>query len=1056
MGRLAMNASRFAKLTAPDLFDVAPRERLFERLDEALKHPAIWLNGMAGAGKTTLVASYLDERQRPACWLHVDSGDRDPAELFPYLSALAGKAALARRWPSYLPDHAHQLPVFARRFFRAFFDAQENGTIVVIDNLQAALDADCFSDILLSAVDETPPHCRLLLISRTTPPANFARAIARNRLVVLGGTALRLTPDEVMAIAELEPGESAMAERLLRGCDGWAAGLSLILAQKTQVPSPADAIRQSESMMFDFLAAEVFDRVDERLQHMLLHVWPLPRVDVDAAERLSGEPAAASMLDELYRSNFFTECHFDAVPSYRLHDLFRTYLGTQARRRLSASRFDDLLRAAADYLEQIGELAAAADVLESAGARGSLAEVVLRTAPELMASGRVETLADWLARLPAEQIAASPELGYWMGRTQLARSPADARAAFSSAYDACDATADPLLAARLAVGVIDSYFVEWSEFAGMDPWLDRLDTAMPAALERASPSQAVELMSSALVGGLYRRPNDPALRQRAEWVQERLDDRLSLDQRVLAGTFVLNFWNWTGDLAHARTLIGRLAPIVDDTQVSAFRRAWYWLRCAYHHYIASQFDEQESALARVREIATVENFAVIEVIATLYSVFGQLSVGALDDAEATLATLEEVLDPGRRLDRAIERYLQGWLHLARGEAAAAQAQADEAVRLAGEAGVGNVETYFRLLALVAQAHCGDSEGARQSAATLCDGNPHQHYPLLAFEASMVRAYLAECSGRTAEADEFAREMLETGARHTFMNALLWLPPMVSRITARALARGIETAFGRRLIEHRHLTPPPVAPPQWPWQIRVRCFGQLQIERNGVTVRFQRKAQKRPLSLLMALVAAGGKGVATAALAAHLWPDADGDAARGALTTTVFRLRRLLGDVDVLIQTEGKLALNPRLAWLDVWHFEAICNAIASDATTDVCGHTRNLVDCYRGHFLSDEEEAPWMLPARQRLEAMFLRAIEALGAVMERSGELVAAVDIYGVGIGLSPLAETLYQKRMHLLEALGRRAEAIEDYRRCRHMLSVVLGVQPAAETEALRRRLG
>jgi DNA-binding SARP family transcriptional activator len=36
-----------------------------------------------------------------------------------------------------------------------------------------------------------------------------------------------------------------------------------------------------------------------------------------------------------------------------------------------------------------------------------------------------------------------------------------------------------------------------------------------------------------------------------------------------------------------------------------------------------------------------------------------------------------------------------------------------------------------------------------------------------------------------------------------------------------------------------------------------------------------------------------------------------------------------------------------------------------------------------------------------------------------------------------------------------GRKAEALETYRRCRQMLSAVLGVQPSAETESAHRSL-
>lgn len=39
--------------------------------------------------------------------------------------------------------------------------------------------------------------------------------------------------------------------------------------------------------------------------------------------------------------------------------------------------------------------------------------------------------------------------------------------------------------------------------------------------------------------------------------------------------------------------------------------------------------------------------------------------------------------------------------------------------------------------------------------------------------------------------------------------------------------------------------------------------------------------------------------------------------------------------------------------------------------------------------------------------------------------------------------------------QRLGQPSEALEAYRRCRHLLSVVLGVHPAAETEAIYRSL-
>jgi len=43
----------------------------------------------------------------------------------------------------------------------------------------------------------------------------------------------------------------------------------------------------------------------------------------------------------------------------------------------------------------------------------------------------------------------------------------------------------------------------------------------------------------------------------------------------------------------------------------------------------------------------------------------------------------------------------------------------------------------------------------------------------------------------------------------------------------------------------------------------------------------------------------------------------------------------------------------------------------------------------------------------------------------------------------------------MICLLAVGDHAEALRVYRRCRELLSVVLGVQPTAETQAVYRRV-
>ena len=79
----------------------------------------------------------------------------------------------------------------------------------------------------------------------------------------------------------------------------------------------------------------------------------------------------------------------------------------------------------------------------------------------------------------------------------------------------------------------------------------------------------------------------------------------------------------------------------------------------------------------------------------------------------------------------------------------------------------------------------------------------------------------------------------------------------------------------------------------------------------------------------------------------------------------------------------------------------------------------------------------------------------SLGQHLEGHGEIEHAMRLYERGLELDNLSEELYRRLMLIYQQLGRAAGALEVYRRCRHLLSVVLGVVPSAETEAIYRSL-
>ncbi|MEO8629177.1 MAG: bacterial transcriptional activator domain-containing protein, partial [Betaproteobacteria bacterium] len=75
----------------------------------------------------------------------------------------------------------------------------------------------------------------------------------------------------------------------------------------------------------------------------------------------------------------------------------------------------------------------------------------------------------------------------------------------------------------------------------------------------------------------------------------------------------------------------------------------------------------------------------------------------------------------------------------------------------------------------------------------------------------------------------------------------------------------------------------------------------------------------------------------------------------------------------------------------------------------------------------------------------------AAGRSMEQEGKLADAIELYGRAVKLDQVAEPIYRQWMLCHRERGERAEALNVYRRCKEMLSVVLGTQPSAETQAV-----
>jgi LuxR family transcriptional regulator, maltose regulon positive regulatory protein len=241
-------------------------------------------------------------------------------------------------------------------------------------------------------------------------------------------------------------------------------------------------------------------------------------------------------------------------------------------------------------------------------------------------------------------------------------------------------------------------------------------------------------------------------------------------------------------------------------------------------------------------------------------------------------------------------------------------------------------------------------------------------------------------------------------------------------------------------------------------IKVYTLGPFSLLVDGKPLRFARKAKSKPLELLKALIAHGGRDVRQDSLAAALWPDSDADLAAYSLTSTLHRLRMLVGPSTIQRQA-GRLSVDTSRCWVDAWSFERKLTLLERahrsqelDATLDLAA---SLVLQYRGPFLAGDADHAWVLCARERIQGRLLNLLDSIGTALALARRYEQAFAWFKRAVEINPLAEGPYRSLMQLNLEQGRHADVLLTYQHCRNVLAAGLGCAPSMETEALLRKV-
>lgn len=372
------------------------------RLLEGLGHGGadgrvVLVTGAAGAGKTTLVAHWLQrrraEQELAVAWVSLTPEDDEPRALWSAVLAALEESGAWVESPSPLAELETPRRAVGQAFLARLVGAIEAAAMpvcLVLDDVQVLRDRAALSSLtmLLRAL---PKRFELVLCTRFTPDLALARVQVEGHLVRVTAADLAFTRDEVDTLLShhgLALGPDDVAA-LHRRTEGWAAGLVLAVSSLGRLSDAhrfIDDFADDDRTMADYLVGEVLRQLEPDVVDFLLAASICDRVDDDLAVAVTGRPDAARLLDVLERANVLVTRIAGQEPVYRYHALLREYLRAELARR-DPSLVPELHRRAARRLDQRGEPLRALEHAVAAGDRELVREVAAREGLRLVWTG---------------------------------------------------------------------------------------------------------------------------------------------------------------------------------------------------------------------------------------------------------------------------------------------------------------------------------------------------------------------------------------------------------------------------------------------------------------------------------------------------------------------------------------------------------------------------------------------------------------------------------------------------------------------------------------------
>lgn len=1043
------------------------RKRLVDLVFEALDNKLVLVSAPAGYGKTSLLIDVANESEFKCCWLSLDELDRDPQRFLAYLVASIAEryegvgrqtAAVMKNITSF----ENEMERLAVTLVNEAYESINEHFVLILDDFHILEGVQPIYDFLNRFIQLVDDNCHVIISSRVlTALEDLPLMVAREQVRGLSFSDLAFQVDEIQALIHKNKNifiSDDEAQKLFDESEGWITGLQFGIYGTNHRPKSKMGVG-----LYDYLGQQVVDRQSPKMRELLLRTSIMDEFDAALCEAVlaplyDSKQDWDAFIHAILTNNLFALPVGADGGSLRYHHLFRDYL----RQRMEKERADEIkpiLERLSRTYEAAGEWEKAYAILHKLGNTEALVELIdLASFNNLQSTTRlVET---WIRDLPPSVSKNHPRIVSINGTLKLIKGdPSGGTSELTNAIDAFRTNRDtPHLALSLIrrsfgyryLGDYKTAIADADEAIQLIEDLDEL---------QALHAEALHVKGTCLMR-LGQNRNALKYIEQALDILTRLNERRDIPRTL---TDIGALYQSLGNYNEAeKTYIKALNIYKQDFNLVEQASLLNNMGNMYHR--AGEYEKAAFAYENGLLCAHRSQHARLETL---------ISIG-IGDLYAELQDMEiaeqNYRHAGQMLEERDDHYLAfslnvGQINLALSQGDFAQAgqlldMLEKMVKVSRsyyENGYFNaVLGKFRML----------TEKPQEAAHVLEQAENQFIHDGLVLELTSTRVWLSAAyvaTKRLPDAVEKIRDVISGKPRHFAVVAAgqckKWLDGLQKN---GEIGRGVRDLLllaekrdarlpnvRRELRRHARVVEVPAA------QLIIKGLGNTSVSINGKELT-PSDWQTQSVRELFFFFLSQSRPLTKEQIADQFWRELDDPAkVRLRFKNEMYRLRRAAGN-EVIRFEDQHYSFNRSLNYeYDVEAFESyVTRAKSAETGEEKISLYRKAVELMDGPYL-DDIYYDWVIADRERLDQMYLLALDALAELYQKEAKLDEALSTCQRAIAYQPYYEPAYRSSMQIHHRLGDRAGVINTYEACKTALRKHLALPPSKETEELYRKL-